>query len=302
MVGALAMDVVVGELPTKIHPVAWFGGLVNLVDREYVRERLVGVALAVALPAGVALAIGIGVASLGVVHSIAGAAVGAFVLFVTTSFRALLETGRRVGRLASADVEAARTALPALAGRDAATLDAAAIRSATIESLAENLADGLVAPLVGFTVGAIVGRLLGVPPASALALACAGAVWVKGVNTMDSMWGYPGRPLGTGAAKLDDLAMWLPARVTAGLVVLTGRSPGVVPRAARWRDAVASPNAGWPMGVLAGVLDVRLEKPGHYVLNAEARAPTPADVSRGLWHVGLAGLLAYALTGGVLWY
>jgi adenosylcobinamide-phosphate synthase len=115
------------------------------------------------------------------------------------------------------------------------------------------------------------------------------------------MWGYPDRPLGTGAARLDDVVMWLPARVTAGLLAVVMASPRSLHRARGWLERVSSPNAGWPMGAVAAALDVRLEKPGHYVLNEEAPLPDPPAVDRALRGGGVAGLLAYVLAGVLAW-
>jgi adenosylcobinamide-phosphate synthase len=241
------------------------------------------------------------VAILHAADPLAGLGLAALGLGLTTSYRSLLLTVRRVGALAERDLAAARRALPALAGRDAATLDGPELRSAALESLAENLADGLVAPLLAFGLGSLLGRVFALTPGLTLGLACAGAAWIKAVNTLDSMWGYPDRPLGTGAARLDDAAMWLPARVTAVLLSLVFLAPSAIRQAADWQRGLASPNAGWPMGVLAAALDVRLEKPGHYVLNPDAALPDGADVVRGIRRVGLAGLLAYGLAGVLAW-
>jgi len=299
---ALLLDVVVGEPPTKVHPVAWFGRLVDALDREWSRPRSVGVALALGLPTVVAAVTGVTVALLAAADWRVGVGVGAVVVFVTTSARHLLGTVRRVDRLAGSDLSRARTALGALAGRDASTLDATSIRSAALESLAENLADGLVAPLTAFTLGVVLAAAGGLGPAATLALACACAVWIKAVNTMDSMLGYRDRPLGFGAAKTDDVAMWLPARLTAMLLAVWFLAPGTLQRAAAWVDGVSSPNSGWPMGVLAAGLDVRLEKPGAYVLHDDGANPGPDHVRRGLRRVGLAALTAYGIAGVIAWY
>lgn len=299
--GALALDLLVGEPPDALHPVAWYGRAIARLERDWRRPRLAGVAIAVVVPVLVAAGVGGAVAILHVVDPIAGLGLGALVVFLTTSYRSLLLTVRRVGALAGEDVPAARRELRALAGRDAAALDGPELRSAALESLAENLADGLVGPLLAFGLGGLAGQLLGLSPSLSLGLACAGAVWIKAVNTLDSMWGYPDRPLGTGAARLDDTAMWLPARVTAVLLAIAFLSPGAIQRSASWRAGVSSPNAGWPMGVLAAALNVRLEKPGHYVLNPDASLPNAADVAVGLRRVGLAGLLAYGLAGVLAW-
>lgn len=298
--GGFGLDLVIGEPPNWAHPVAWFGRVIDAFDRPWSHSRAVGIAGAVCLPVIVGALVGTGTFLLVSWDWRAGAAFGSLVVFVTTSLRALLRTVNRVTRLASTDLPTARIELRALVGRDASGFDPTHVRSAAIESLAENLADGLVAPLTWFVLGTTVGAAVG-GGAVGLALGCAGAAWLKSVDTMDAMLGYPGRPLGFGAARLDDMAMYLPARIAALLIALAFLRPGCLGRAADWRGAVASPNAGWPMGTVAAALDVRLEKPGQYVLNPGAPWPSATDVNRAIVRVGGAGVLAYGLTGVIVW-
>lgn len=150
---------------------------------------------------------------------------------------------------------AARRRLARLVSRDVATMDEAALRESAIETLAENLNDSLVAPLFWYA-------LAGLP----------GAVLYRYANTADAMWGYHGRWewAGKWAARADDVLSWLPARITAVLLL-------PAPRAWRALRACAvrtpSPNGGWPMGAMALCLGVRLGKPGVYLLNGDAPAP-----------------------------
>jgi adenosylcobinamide-phosphate synthase len=324
---ASALDAAVAEPPARIHPVALFGRLVARVDRGgersggWAHPRVVGVAAAVLLPV---LAAGVAAAAVGAgsaAHPWVGAAVAGLVLFSTTSLRALLDRARDVIAASDADLDAARRDLRALAGRDAASLDAAHVRSAAVESLAENLADGLVAPLAAFATVVAVGPLVGgvsvAGPDVGLALAAGAAAWVKAVNTLDSMLGYRSKPVGWAPARLDDAVMWLPARLSALLLGVVGRAPGL-PLRRRVRTLAgrpASPNSGWPMATMAAVLPARLAKPGAYDLDPDT-APTgsggaaadPAslpDVAAAIRAVGLtrrAGLLAAAITGVVTWF
>src|SRR4029077_2094874 len=148
--------------------------------------------------------------------------------------------------LARGDLAAARRGLASLCSRDPGALDGPARAAATIESLAENASDSVVAPLFYFA-------LFGIP----------GAVFYRAVNTLDAMIGYHGRYeyLGKAAARFDDLLNLIPARLTAGLLL----AAAAVARANVWdglrvlrRDhgAPASPNAGWPMAAMAGLLGV----------------------------------------------
>ena len=281
---AFLLDAAVGEPPERLHPVAWFGAVVATVDREWARPRLVGM-LALGLPLAAAVVVW------AIVHlapGLAGTLVAGLALFVTLSRRLLLSEARAVIAESESDPPAARERLPALAGRDPETLTPEELRSAAIESAAENLADGLVAPLVAFSIGALV----------SLPVAAAAAAWVKGVNTLDSMLGYRSKAVGGPSARLDDLVMALPARASALLVAVVALDPGSLRRAEAWAKSPTSPNSGWPMATVSAVVDVRLEKPGSYVLNPDAASP---DVDRGFESVRLvdrAAIAAFLLSGG----
>lgn len=315
---AVGLDLAVGEPPTAAHPVAWFGKLVDGVDREWGenerRQRAIGVVIAALVPLVPAFTAGMVVLLAATIHLAVGAVLAALVLFLSSSLRLLLELVRSVLEASERDLERARSELRGLAGRDAASLSPGEIRSAAVESAAENLADGFVAPVFSFALFAPI----------SLPLAAAAAAWVKGVNTLDSMLGYRSKPIGTASARLDDVVMWLPARATAVCLALAARKPSAIRCASRWARVPSSPNSGWPMATLACVLAVRLEKPGAYVLNdansddgtgdnhplpheagrAEADGcgptlPTVGDGKRALTVVGVGGAIAVALAVGL---
>ena len=174
-------------------------------------------------------------------------------------------------------VEAGRARLAMLVSRDVAQLDAEGVRESAIESLAENFNDSVVAPVFWFV-------LLGLP----------GAALYRFANTADAMWGYRGRWEwgGKWAARADDVLSWLPARLSALLLLVSARClalPTV------WREArhTPSPNSGWPMAAMAVALDLRLRKPGVYVLNAAGQPPVPADTQRAVALGGKALVLLF---------
>ncbi len=325
---AVAVDSTFGEPPRRLHPVAWFGSTIEPFDRRWSRPRSVGVVVAVGLPLVVAAVAGVAVAAvLHGVRAVTGVAaaldvgwilgplvVGA-ILSTTMSLRMLLDVTAAVVALTASEPEAARESVRALVGRETATLSPSALRSAAVESAAENLADGFVAPLVGFVVGAVIGGSLliagvGFVGVSAdvlpLSLGVAGAVWVKAVNTLDSMLGYRSKPVGWASARLDDAVMYVPARTTAVCLVIAAVAvysiaPGdTLTRVRQWAELPSSPNAGWPMAAAAAVLDVRLAKSGHYALNPEADLPTPADAERAVTLVRLAGVVAIGAAAATL--
>jgi adenosylcobinamide-phosphate synthase len=188
-----------------------------------------------------------------------------------------------------------RRAVARIVGRDPESLDAHGVARAAIESTAENFADGVVAPLLW-------GLLLGLP----------GMLAYKAINTLDSMIGHRSprhRHFGRFAARLDDFANWLPARLAALLILAAallgaGTTPGEGWRAMRrdaWRHR--SPNAGWPEAAMAGGLGLRLAGPRRYggelvddAWMGDGRATaTPADIHRALRVLAMASALSGAL-------
>lgn len=298
VVVAAVLEATLGEPPRRVHPVAWLGRLVGPADRQWSRPRVGGLLVALFLPllsaAVVATAVALGV----MVDPWLGTLVAGVSLFVTTSLRMLLSEARGVVRRTDGDIAHAREELLSLAGRDATDLSAGQVRSAAVESAAENLADGLVGPLGAFTVVGLLAAPLG--PSATLALAAGAAAWVKAVNTLDSMLGYRSKPVGWAPARLDDLVMWLPARVSAGLIAVVGIDFRALSDAREWVAGVPSPNSGWPMGALAATAGVRLEKPGVYVLNSDASLPSTATARQAIRSVTVAGVLAYLLSAGTL--
>jgi len=286
---ALVLDALLAEPPRRLHPVVWFGSLVASVDREWSRPRLVGLAVAAALPLLAAAAVALAVGLAESLHPIAGVLAAGLVVFATTSLRMLVSKAAEVVAATETDLPTARERLRWLAGRDAADLSAGEIRSAAVESAAENLADGVVASLLAFALLAPI----------SLAAGAGAAAWVKAVNTLDSMLGYPDKPHGTASARLDDAIMWIPARASAGLLALAALAPASLSGGSRWADAPPSPNSGWPMATVAAVIDARLEKPGVYVLNPDEALPSVETARSGVRVAGLAGVLAFVAAGAL---
>ncbi len=223
------------------------------------------------------------------------ALVSAVATWVSLGGTSLARTGTRMARLLDrGDVDGARRLLPSLCGRDPAALDEAGLTRAALESVAENTSDAQVAPLLWAAVG-------GAPAVLAY----------RAINTLDAMVGYRSPRylrFGWAAARLDDLANYVGARVTAGLVVvcapLVGGSPGGAVEAWR-RDASRhpSPNAGVVEAAFAGALGVRLGGPTQYRHElqirptlGDGRQPTVADLRRAvrLSRVVQAGAVAVA--------
>lgn len=282
---AWCIDLRWGEPPSTWHPVAWLGRAMTPLGHRLRGlcpwAACLGGALAWCLLAG-----GLGGAAWLLARALDDAPtwlalpVLALLLKPMFAWRMLRDEVAAVEvALASAagqGLPAGRAQLARLVSRDVSALDEGDVREAAIETLAENLNDSLVAPLFWFVVA-------GLP----------GAVVYRFANTADAMWGYRGdwEWAGKWSARADDVLSWLPARLTAALLLPVWHGH-------RWktlrREAgqTPSPNGGWPMGALALRLDVRLTKPGVYALNAGRPAPQSRHLALALRHASAAAWCA----------
>ncbi len=286
MFGALVVEGLIGwpKILFRLirHPVVWIGTAIRLfekhlnkLERKPGHRRLLGVGTTLAVVASTALA-----AYLTTVW-LTGNAWGSVGLIVIASSllatRSLFEHVNAVAiALNAEDLPAARTAVGRIVGRDPQALDSPAIARASIESLAENASDGVVAPVFW-------GLIFGLP----------GLAAYKAVNTLDSMIGHRGArygEFGWASARLDDLANWIPARLTALLFVCAARSRAALSCVLADAKLHRSPNAGWPESALAGALGVRVSGPRVYVgnesnepwVNASSPDPTVNSIRDGL--------------------
>jgi adenosylcobinamide-phosphate synthase len=265
------------------HPVTWIGALISVLDRALNREDASGAtrraAGSFAAFAIIALVGGVSWAcSLVIPDGSMGLVLTAVLAWPLVAAHSMHDHVVAVARpLMEGDLPAARHAVSLIVGRDSSQLDAAGIGRAATESLAENTSDGIVAPLFW-------GVIFGLP----------GIATYKAINTMDSMIGHRTErheAFGWAAARIDDAANLIPARLTGLLFAAVSVRPGVA-IATMWRDAHQhrSPNAGWPEAAMAGALGIRLSGPRIYAdrlapepwLNAAAPDPAPADLNRAL--------------------
>lgn len=285
-------DLLLGD-PRRGHPVALFGRAAGTVERVLWRDHRGWGALHTAVCAGGAVALGTAAERAVGRSPAARAALTAVATWAVVGGTSLAREARTVGRaLQEGNVEAARARLPHLCGRDPQALDADGIARAVVESVAENTSDAVVGALVW-------GALGGVP----------GLLGFRAVNTLDAMVGHRSpryRRYGWASARLDDVAGWPGARLTAVLAVLAGPDPRGALRA--WKADAArhpSPNAGPVEASFAGALGVRLGGTLSYggrvehrpVLNGGAgRAVRVTDIDRAVRLSRRVGLLALGVT------
>nr|WP_300380729.1 adenosylcobinamide-phosphate synthase CbiB [Henriciella sp.] len=264
------------------HPVVWFGWVIRWLDDTLNRSTwphtwryiagatasLTAITLAILLAACIAFTLP---------DTPAGFTVEALIASSLIASRSLYAHVARVAYpLTTGDMEAARSAVSAIVGRDPSRLDTPGMSRASLESLAENASDGVTAPLFW-------GAIFGLP----------GLAAYKAVNTLDSMIGHRNErysAFGGFAARLDDAANLIPARLTGLLVAAASGKLSAFK--IMWRDARKhrSPNAGWPEAAMAGALGVRLSGPRSYGettshepwLNQGAGDPAPEHIRQGL--------------------
>ncbi|WP_425437426.1 cobalamin biosynthesis protein [Nonomuraea indica] len=287
------LDALIAD-PRAGHPVALFGRAAAAVERRlYGDARPNGVLHVVVCVGGVT---GLGLAAERVRHPVAHAALTAAATWAVLGGTTLAREGAYLaGALEDGDLERARARLPHLCGRDPSALEAPEVARATVESLAENTSDAVVAPLFW-------GALAGVP----------GLLAYRAVNTLDAMVGHRSpryERFGWAAARLDDVANFVPARITGLLAVAAApdrrRALAVL---ARDGHRHPSPNAGRCEAAFAGALDVTLGGVNVYAGRTEhrpemgdGRKPEVRDIRRAVRLTRVVSLAAAGLAVAAAW-
>jgi len=238
------LDLLLGDPAWLPHPIILFGRMITRCEKLLRRGGFLITkgAIGVLLLVGVTFALFFGLMHWAKMLPIgAQVAITALFVFYGLANHTLIWEVRNVFRELEKDIDSGRAAVGRIVGRDTAALTATQIRKAALETLSENLSDGVVAPLFYYA-------LLGIP----------GMMAYKMVNTLDSMWGYKNERFmlfGRAAARLDDVANFIPARLTALLmtiVSLSGRSFSYI---VKFGSKHTSPNSGYPEAALAGILN-----------------------------------------------
>ncbi len=294
---AVALDMAFKELPTAMHPVAWIGKLATLLERLGPSGNRPNAALgwgtlmAISVPlltAGLAWVIANFLRELGAIPYIIGCA---GLLSTTFAVRALAKAAKNVQHaLETGTIDEARNGLKSLVSRNASELNRTQVTAAAIESVAENTTDSYIAPWLAFA-------LFGLP----------GACAYRAINTLDSMIGYRGEYeyLGKASAKLDDAVNLLFARLSALLIASAGIPLKLhVFQGWKWalsgRRLTSSPNAGWTIGAMSGLLSVALEKPGVYRIGLGMVEPRSQDIGKAVRVAYVVALFGIPLTVFIL--
>lgn len=285
------LDLMAGDPAWLPHPVVWFGKAIAWCEHRFntgAYRRLKGAMCALTLILATFLLTAWLLSAIG--NLWVNIAVQAILIFYCLAGTTLIREVRKVFIAVDESLEKGRERVGRIVGRDTSTLSAQEIRTAALETLAENLSDGVIAPLFWYT-------LLGVP----------GMVAYKTVNTLDSMIGYRNeryRDFGFAAARIDDIANFIPARITAFLMVITAGKTGLLKFVRKNGARHLSPNSGYPEAALAGILDCRFGGPHDYFgetvykpfIGENSRTLTSSDMTRAISVNRRAELAAVALT------
>ncbi|WP_029278178.1 adenosylcobinamide-phosphate synthase CbiB [Pedobacter borealis] len=248
------LDLIFGDTEGLPHPVRFFGSLISFAEKHLNKGEfrfVKGMIMTLILCAGTFLFF------YSAIHFMLSHSVPVYFLFATAfvyyalANKGLITEGKQVfDALKYKGLEAGRTRLSRIVGRDTSALDAQQIRVAVLETMSENLSDGVIAPLFFYFVAGVPGMLT-----------------YKMINTMDSMVGYRSERyeyFGKFAAHLDDVVNFIPARITTVLMLLVTLSVRGWQFVIQYGHQHKSPNAGYPEAALAGILDVQFGGPNIY--------------------------------------
>jgi adenosylcobinamide-phosphate synthase len=299
---AWLLDLWLGDPPHWPHPVRWIGNAINYLQRQVRRYchsqralRIGGAIMWLLVVGGSGLLCWALLRLAYLIYPALGWLIEVWIIYTVLATRCLADAAREVERpLRVGDIAQSREKLGWIVGRDTSQLEPEQITRAVVETVAENSVDGVIAPLFFLLIG-------GAPLAIAY----------KAVNTLDSMVGYKNakyRAIGMVSARLDDVANYLPARLSWLLLTMASLLAGRNYRAAfriGWRDrrAHSSPNCAWSEATVAGALGIRLGGPNNYFgervekpwLGDNTRAVEVDDISRTIQLMMIACWLALGL-------
>ena len=248
------LDLIFGD-PRKLpHPIVAFGNIIGWCERHFNKgghKKRNGCLIAIILPLSTLFLGGLLAWGSWILHPFAYYGIASVFVFYGLANHSLIQEGGEVIRtLEEQGLDAGRKRLSWIVGRDTSQLSPKKIYTAVLETMAENLSDGVVAPLFFYALG-------GFPAMMAY----------KMVNTLDSMIGYKDaryKDFGCCSAHLDDVLNYIPARLTAFLIALSGYRKGIFSFIQKYARQHASPNSGYPESAMAGILDCRFGGPNIY--------------------------------------
>jgi len=278
---SLFIDIFFGEPIEILHPVVYMGKFIGYLSRHAPlnHRKLYGFFMSL-ICVGISIIIGVLASKMGIIIS-------AFLLSTTFSINMLLTSALNIEKkLKNGEIEKVRKSLKTFVGRDTSELDAHKSASCVIESVSENFVDGILSPLFYFF-------LFGIP----------GAFAYRTINTLDSMIGYKNQKyleLGYFAAKLDDIANFIPSRLSVLFIfigsIFIGKTIDSLKTCLLDHNKTESPNSGFPISAISGACNVKLEKIGHYIIGENYPEPEPDNIRDSVYIIGFSSFfMAYFL-------
>lgn len=280
-VAGFVLDLLIGDPHRLWHPIRLFGSIISYLEKKLnhgnkriLKGGLMTLGLIVSVYFVFAHVFNYLCCNYGYTYLV----LASIFVFYGLANRSLIQEALKVEKaLNEGGVEAGRKQLSYIVGRDTSQLNANQIRTAVLETLSENLSDGVIAPMIYYLVG-------GVPL----------MFTYKMINTLDSMIGYKNDRylyFGRVAANIDDFVNYLPARITAFLMVLVSLSWRGLRFTWKYHRCHSSPNAAWPEAALAGILDCRFGGPNIYhgkivkkpYIGSNSREITPKDIKKAVY-------------------
>ncbi len=264
------LDLTLGDPMWLPHPVVGFGKMITFGEKKLNKgchRKLKGAVMSLFLIALVFAITSLLIYTFSLLIPNSSIVISTLLIFFCLAGTTLIREVRKVFSAVDRSLSEGRMQVSRIVGRDTSELSAQDIRTAALETLAENLSDGVIAPLFWLSAG-------GVPA----------MVAYKMVNTLDSMIGYRTeryKDFGCWAARIDDIANYIPARLTALLMVIASGKPRLAGFV--WRNGRnhSSPNSGYPEAALAGILNCRFGGP-HYYFGVSFDKPYIGDNAREL--------------------
>ncbi|MDO5850055.1 MAG: cobalamin biosynthesis protein [Methanobacteriaceae archaeon] len=299
MIFSLALDLVISELPVKIHPVVWIGKVISFFKNKFISmdNKLSGVLVAICVVIFSLLIVIIPLALikhflyLNVNMIYLFKLVAVILLFSSFSVKLLLDSARDIAStLESNNIKKARESVSYLVSRNTNDLTKEEIISASIETLTENLPDSYISTMFYYLIVGIICSIIGLNDFTVIIIAISAAFVHRSIDTLDSMLGYKTKELaniGWFSAKADDVLNYIPARFSAIIIVVASlilrfdwRNAYII----MMRDAknLESPNSGYPMAATAGALNIQLVKKGHYILGDKTNNLKVDDIKKAI--------------------
>ena len=244
------LDLLIGDPAWLPHPVVGYGKMISFGEHRLnkgTHRKLKGALMAIVL---ISMVFAVAYFGLSILPPFGRVGVDLILIFYCLAGTTLIREVRQVFLALDRSLDEGRKQVARIVGRNTSELSAQEVRTAALETLAENLSDGVIAPLFWFAI-------LGIP----------GMLAYKMVNTLDSMIGYKTdryRDFGCWAAHIDDIANYIPARLTALLMIVAAGEPRLTGFVWRNGSNHASPNSGYPEAALAGILNCRFGGPHYY--------------------------------------